>query len=95
MVIIDNNISSFAYQLGNGIPILPYFGKNQSDRELKELMIFLEEIFKIPGKKRGKILRKYFMYDLFDQSSGSPKVMQKVMQERLDRLADLKRDILF
>ncbi len=33
MIIIDNSVLSFAYQLDNGIPILPYYN-NKSDIEL-------------------------------------------------------------
>ena len=34
MIIIDNSILSFAYHLNNGIPIVPYYDKDE-DKSLK------------------------------------------------------------
>lgn len=40
LVLIDNAAYSYAYQLDNGIPIIPYYeGKN--DFELKALQVYL------------------------------------------------------
>ena len=35
MLIVDNNIYSFAFNLENGIPILNYMGDKQDDQLLK------------------------------------------------------------
>ena len=49
MVLVDNAAYSYAYQLGNGIPILPYYS-GQVDFELKMLedyimkMVFTEDV---------------------------------------------------
>lgn len=40
IVIIDNSVLSFAYQLKNGIPILPYIN-NKNDNELRILVSYL------------------------------------------------------
>jgi CTD small phosphatase-like protein 2 len=40
IVIIDNSVYSFAYQLDNGIPIISWYD-NQEDQELKNLMEYL------------------------------------------------------
>ena len=43
MVLVDNAAYSYAFQLDNGIPILPYYhGKN--DFELKALQQFIESM---------------------------------------------------
>jgi hypothetical protein len=43
MIIIDNSVLSFAFQLENGIPILPYYD-NKEDNELKFLLNYLNNI---------------------------------------------------
>jgi hypothetical protein len=43
MIIIDNSVLSFAFQLENGIPILPYYD-NKDDNELKFLTDYLNNI---------------------------------------------------
>ena len=47
MVIVDNSILAFAFNLDNGIPIQSFFGtkKENDDQELLFLDSFLEEIF--------------------------------------------------
>lgn len=42
MVIVDNSIISFAFNMENGVPIAAFTGQ-QSDDELLYLMSFLEE----------------------------------------------------
>ena len=41
MVLVDNNVLSFAFQLDNGIPILPYFTQ-KFDEELLHLLYYLQ-----------------------------------------------------
>jgi len=45
MVIVDNMVHSFGFQLGNGVPILSWKG-NQKDLELKYLQEYLKELSK-------------------------------------------------
>ena len=45
IVIIDNSVLSFAFQLENGIPILPFYN-NKSDNEMKVLEDYLISISK-------------------------------------------------
>jgi Dullard-like phosphatase family protein len=42
ILIADNNIISFAFQLANGIPIIPYDPDNAEDEELLNLLQYLE-----------------------------------------------------
>lgn len=44
MIIVDNSIVSFAFDLDNGVPINSFFGVEPDDRELLFLFSFLEEI---------------------------------------------------
>ena len=43
MIIVDNSILSFAFDLDNGVPINSYMGTEEDDRELLFLYSFLEE----------------------------------------------------
>lgn len=43
LVIVDNNVSNFAFQMNNGIPILKWNG-DKNDKELEFLQNFLIQI---------------------------------------------------
>lgn len=43
MVLVDNASYSFAYQLPNGIPIVPFYDSKQDD-QLKKLSIYLKHL---------------------------------------------------
>lgn len=45
MVIVDNSILSFAFDLANGVPINSFMGTEEDDKDLIYLMSFLEEAF--------------------------------------------------
>lgn len=45
MIIVDNSIISFAFDLDNGVPINSFYGMEEDDRELLFLFSFLEEAF--------------------------------------------------
>lgn len=43
MIIVDNSILAFAFDLDNGVPINSFMGTEEDDRELLFLYSFLEE----------------------------------------------------
>jgi CTD small phosphatase-like protein 2 len=43
VIIIDNSVLSFIFQIDNGIPILPFYN-NKNDGELKFLINYLENL---------------------------------------------------
>jgi len=45
MMIVDNSILSFAFDLANGVPINSYMGEDDEDKDLLYLVSFLEEAF--------------------------------------------------
>lgn len=45
MVIVDNSILSFAFDLANGVPINSFMGDEPDDRDLLYMISFLEEAF--------------------------------------------------
>ena len=44
MIIVDNSIVSFAFDLNNGVPINSFLGTEKEDKELLFLYSFLEEL---------------------------------------------------
>jgi len=45
MVLVDNSILSFAFDLANGVPINSFMGNEPDDKDLCYLVSFLEEAF--------------------------------------------------
>lgn len=45
IVIVDNSIMSFAFDLDNGVPIQSFMGTETDDKELLFLISFLEEAY--------------------------------------------------
>ena len=45
MIIVDNSILSFAFDLANGVPINSFMGDEEDDKDLLYLVSFLEEAF--------------------------------------------------
>jgi CTD small phosphatase-like protein 2 len=45
MIIVDNSILSFGFQIDNGVPICAFFANNVDDKELLYLITYLEEVF--------------------------------------------------
>ena len=43
VILVDNSVAAFASQIGNGVPILPYYDQ-KDDKELVDLSHFLREI---------------------------------------------------
>ena len=48
MVIVDNAVYSFGYQLDNGIPIIPYYDDKENDEELMHLIYYINCIINSP-----------------------------------------------
>ena len=47
MLIVDNSIMSFAFDLDNGVPINSFLGTEKDDKELLFLYSFLEEVAQV------------------------------------------------
>lgn len=48
MIIVDNAVYSFGYQLDNGIPIIPYYDDKENDEELMHLVYYINCIYNSP-----------------------------------------------
>lgn len=48
LIIVDNAVYSFGYQLDNGIPIIPYYDDKAHDEELMHLIYYFNCIYASP-----------------------------------------------
>ena len=71
LIIVDNSIISFAFNLANGVPIKAFVGEG-NDEELLYMVTFLEEIFSIQDV-RGHI-EKTFKLKSMMQKYGKSKI---------------------
>ena len=65
VVIVDNSVQAFGYQLDNGIPIESWY-EDQNDRELLDLLTFLTQVRE--QKDVRPFLRDYFNLSTFVKS---------------------------
>jgi len=69
LIIVDNSIISFAFNLSNGVPIKAFVGEG-NDEELLYMVTFLEEIFAIPDV-RPYIDKTFRLREIMNQHAGS------------------------
>ena len=66
IIIVDNSLYCFGFQLANGIPILPYFD-DPDDEELLELELFLVKIKSV--KNIQIFIQTFFCYKKYVEFS--------------------------
>jgi hypothetical protein len=91
MIIIDNSVLSFAFQLDNGVPILPFYD-NYDDNEMLFLKNYLCDIassqdLRIENKARIKM-------DYFLQAAKSEVVEQTQLEYRSNQ-SEENKNVLF
>lgn len=62
IIMVDNSIYCYGFNLNNGVPILPFYGDFE-DKELVSLESFLHQIIKFNDVR--SIISKVFRYDLY------------------------------
>lgn len=72
MVLVDNSILSFGFQLGNGIPILPFLG-NSADSELMKLAEYLDNLLGVQDVRY--LNRKVFKMALYKRFGERPDIL--------------------
>lgn len=66
IILVDNALYSFAYQIENGVPIIPFYD-NKQDKELLSLKIYLQGLsFARDFREINKKTFKFRQYDKFD-----------------------------
>jgi CTD small phosphatase-like protein 2 len=91
LIIIDNSVLSFSFQLENGIPILPYYD-NKDDSEMKFLVKYLKHLsnnvdIRVENSKMMQL--ESLMKKLEEKISSS-----SLMFETDSRISSLKSDLI-
>ena len=83
VILVDNSCSSFSQQLNNGIPIIPYFFKDD-DIELIKLRNFLLNLSNLMNKVDDVrlLLKNYFKFEEWLKYDSCEQAFQKIFCER-------------
>lgn len=65
IVLVDNSIISFAFNMDNGVPISGFF-RQKSDEELLYVVSYLEEVYTFPDV-RGHIAQTFKLTHQMDK----------------------------
>jgi len=80
LVIVDNSVYSFAYQIDNGIPIIPFYD-DPNDEEMVHLVYYLECLSQIDDV-REQNQEAFELHKLASQkSSGHESIEESVVEE--------------
>jgi len=77
LVIVDNAMYSFGYQLENGIPIIPFY-YHKSDKELKTLVPYLKSLYHVRDVRDINI--KSFKLHSFAQHDSHEELLRRLFE---------------
>ena len=77
LVIVDNAMYSFGYQLDNGIPIVPFY-YNKADRELKTLVAYLKSLYHVKDVREINV--KSFKLHHFSESGSHDELLRRLFE---------------
>ena len=72
IILVDNSIVSFAFNLDNGVPISAFM-RQQNDEELLFLVSYLEEIYSFPDV-RDQIGKTFKLREQMEKHTGGKKI---------------------
>lgn len=75
VVIVDNAVYSFGYQLENGIPIIPFYF-NKKDEELRSLVSYLKNLYY--ARDVREINRKTFKLSLYADIESQEELLSRI-----------------
>ena len=75
ITIVDNAVYSFAYQIDNGIPIVPFY-YNKNDTELKSFISYALNFYSV--KDIRELNQKTFKYHLYDNGDSHEDIINKL-----------------
>ena len=78
VVLVDNAMYSFALQLTNGVPIIP-FNDNKADQELQHLTSFLLRLRHLDDVR--PTIHEHFKYDLLAKARDIPECIDLMFPE--------------
>lgn len=97
MIIIDNSVLSFAFQLENGIPILPFYD-NKDDIELKFLANYLGNIYSVKDlrvENNRSIKMLYFLNAVKEKMEGkSPEDNYNSLNSELESSGNSNKKVI-
>ena len=91
IIIIDNSVVSFTYDLNNGIPILPYYDSTQ-DNELLCLACYLNGIFEYNDLREAN--KKYIKLEYYKQKAIDNLSVDEEEEEYEDDDSEINNDNL-
>ena len=77
IILVDNALYSFAYQIDNGIPIIPFYD-NKQDKELMSLKMYLESLYF--SKDFREINKKTFKFKQYDKFENIEELLNNLFQ---------------
>ena len=83
MLLIDNAVYSYGYQLYNGVPILPFY-RDKRDRQLEELSDFLVRVKDVKDVRDA--VRRFFMCELYEKYSMRPEILARMILKQRNKL---------
>ena len=78
VIIVDNAVYSFGFQLENGIPIIPFYF-NKQDVELKSLTSYLKKLAQVPDVR--EMNKKVFKLHSYTSSENADEVLTKLLSK--------------
>ncbi len=75
LLLVDNAMYSYYYQMDNGVPILPFYN-DPEDTELRRLAAFLFKLERVQDMRVH--LRKEFKLDLYDLYSNPETLIREL-----------------
>ena len=80
LLIVDNATYSFALQLENGVPIIPYY-ENKEDDELKILIAYLKSMAGVPDIREAN--KNHLKFHEFAQYQDPIELIQELYKDSL------------
>ena len=77
LILVDNALYSFGYQIENGVPIIPFYD-NKQDKELLSLKLYLESMRFV--KDIREINKKNFKFHLYDKFDNIEELLGKLFE---------------
>lgn len=83
MIIVDNAAYSFAFQMDNGIPILPFYDF-KSDNELLTLTNYLKALSEVPDVR--EVNKNFFKFSQFEKYSEMQDLIEGEFKNKIARI---------
>ncbi len=86
IIIVDNSLYCFGFQLANGIPILPFYDDSE-DEELLELELFLMRLRTVENAQI--FIQTYFCYKKYVEHSDNQTILVSELASSIRKIEKL------